>query len=395
MRTFRLAAILLSILAAPCLLAVPAAHAQSTVGVTADTIKIGTFGALTGPGYLYGKIIMNGAETVYNEANKAGGIHGRKIVLVREDDRCDAAAAIAAVKKLIFQEQVFMLHGGGCSNATIAARPEIEKGNLPFVVFASVADEVTVPTHPQIFSTALSASIESASQLEFAVKQGASRIAVISQRDAWGRSRYTPLMEHFKRKGITPVADEELGADANDATPQVLRLRQARPDAVLMVLYPKPGAVFLRDAHKVGFKPIAVGQTALGDLLAFRDQVGIPGAIDRFFSISHVRYTVEDPEMERWRGLVQQYFSGDRLSVYNIVGIASAQVVVEVLKRAGRDLTRERVQAELQKLKGFDTGIFPGVITCTPTDHQCHKTPAWIQLVGDKVKTVAVTPVER
>src|SRR5882724_13182197 len=148
MRTSRLAAILLSILAAPWL---PPAHAQSTAGVTADTITIGAFGALTGPGYLYGKIIMNGAETVYNEVNKAGGIHGRKIVLVREDDRCDAAAAIAAVKKLIFQEQVFMLHGGGCSNATIAARPEIEKGNLPFVVFASVADEVTVPTHPQIF----------------------------------------------------------------------------------------------------------------------------------------------------------------------------------------------------------------------------------------------------
>src|ERR1700730_562734 len=145
MRTFRFAAILLSILAASVLPAVPAAHAQSAVGVTADTIKIGTFGALTGPGYLYGKIIMNGAETVYNEVNKAGGIHGRKIVLVREDDRCDPAAA----------------------------RPEIEKGNLPFVVFASVADEVTVPTHPQIFSTALSASIESASQLEFALKQGA------------------------------------------------------------------------------------------------------------------------------------------------------------------------------------------------------------------------------
>lgn len=392
MRTSRLAAILLSILAAPWL---PAAHAQSTAGVTADTITIGAFGALTGPGYLYGKIIMNGAETVYNEVNKAGGIHGRKIVLVREDDRCDAAAAIAAVKKLIFQEKVFMLHGGGCSNATIAARPEIEKGNLPFVVFASVADEVTVPTHPQIFSTALSASIESASQLEFALKQGASRIAVISQRDAWGWARYTPLMEHFKKRGIAPVADEEMSGDANDATPQVLRLRQARPDAVLMVLYPKPGAVFLRDAHKVGFKPISVGQTALGDLIAFRDQVGIPGAIDRFFAISHVRYTVEDPEMEKWRSLLQQNFPSDRLSVYNVVGIASAQVVVEVLKRAGKDLTQEKVQAELQKLKGFDTGIYPGVITCTPTDHQCHKTPAWIQLVGDKVKTVAVTPVER
>jgi branched-chain amino acid transport system substrate-binding protein len=374
---------------------VPPASAQGTPGVTADEIRIGALGALTGPGYLYGRLIMNGAEVVYNEVNKAGGVHGRKIVLVREDDRCDAATAIAAAKKLIFQHQVFMLHGGGCSNASIAARPEIEKANVPWVVFASVADEVTLPTAPYIFSTALAASIESAAQLEFALQRGAKRVAVISMRDAWGRARYNPLMETFKRKRVTPVADEEMSPDANDATPQVLRLRQANPDAVIIVLYPKAAAVYMRDATKLGFKPMQIGQTALGDLLAFREQVALPNALDRFFTISHVRYTPDDPEMERWRGLVEKHFPGDRLSVYNIMGVASASVVVEVLKRAGKDLTRERVRDELAKLKDFNTNIYPGVITCTPTDHQCHKTPAFMQLMGDKVKTVGVTTVTR
>lgn len=374
---------------------VPPAAAQSPPGVTADEIKIGALGALTGPGYLYGRLIMNGAEVVYNEVNKAGGVHGRKIVLVREDDRCDAASAIAAAKKLIFQHQAFMLHGGGCSNASIAARPEVEKANVPWVVFASVADEVTLPTAPYIFSTALAASIESAAQLEFALQQGARRVAVISMRDAWGRARYNPLMETFKRKGVTPVADEEMSPDANDATPQVLRLRQANPDAVLIVLYPKAAAVYMRDAAKLGFKPIQVGQTAVGDLIAFREQVAIANALERFYTISHVRFTPDDPEMERWRGLLEKHFPGDRLSVYNIMGIASATVVVEVLKRAGRDLTRERVRDELNKLKDYNTGIYPGVISCTPTDHQCHKTPAWMQLAGDKVKTIGVTPVTR
>ena len=115
---------------------------------------------------------MNGAEIVYNEVNKAGGIHGRKLVLVREDDRCDPATAIAAAKKLIHQEQVFMINGGGCSNAAIAARPEIEQGKLPWVVFAAVADEVTMPTSPYIFSTALAASLESYAQLDFALSHG-------------------------------------------------------------------------------------------------------------------------------------------------------------------------------------------------------------------------------
>jgi branched-chain amino acid transport system substrate-binding protein len=391
MRNARLVSVFLMAL----LLVVPASRVARAAdpGVSDDTIKIGALGALTGPGYLYGRLVMNGAEVVYNEVNKAGGIHGRKIVLVREDDRCDAASAIAAAKKLIFQDQVFMLHGGGCSNASIAARPEIEKANVPWVVFASVADEVTKPTAPYIFSTALTASIESAAQLEFAMQQGAKRIAVISMRDAWGRARYNPLMEAFKRKGVTPVADEEMAPDANDATPQVLRLRQANPDAVIIVLYPKPAAVFMRDSMKIGFKPLAVGQTALGDLIAFREQVAVPGALDRFFTISQVRFTPDDPEMEKWRGLLEKYFAGDRLSVYNLMGIASASVVVEILKRAGRDLTRDKVRDELNKLTNFTTGIYPGAITCTPTDHQCHKTPAFMLLAGDKVKTVGVTTV--
>jgi len=383
-------------LLALALSALPLTAAPAQVpGVTADTIRVGAFGPLTGPNYLFGKLVMNGAEIVYNEVNKVGGVNGRKIVLVREDDRCDPATAIAAVKKLIYQDQVFMINGGGCSNAAIAARPEIEQAKVPWVVFAAVADEVTLPTSPFIFSTALAASLESYAQLDFALSQGGKKVAIVSQRDAWGRSRYNPLLDAFKKKGMTPTADEEITADANDATAQVLRLRQAGADAVIMLLYPKAAAVFVRDAAKVGFKPILIGQTALSDPLAFRDQVGVPGALDKFFTVNQMRYTPDDAQMDKYRALMQQAFPGDRLSVYNLFGIGSAQVVVEVLRRAGRDLTREKVRDELAKLSGFETGVHPGPVTCSETDHQCHKTPAWIRLSGDKIELVAVTPVKR
>lgn len=60
------------------LLAAPA-WASHTQGITKDSIKIGFFGPITGPGYLWGKLVMNGAQIVYNEVNRTGGIHGRKI----------------------------------------------------------------------------------------------------------------------------------------------------------------------------------------------------------------------------------------------------------------------------------------------------------------------------
>jgi branched-chain amino acid transport system substrate-binding protein len=364
------------------------AGAQAT-GVTADTIKIGFLGALTGPNYLYGKLVMNGADVVYNEVNRTGGINGRKIQTVREDDACDAATAIAAAKKLIHQHQVFMIHGGGCSNPTIAAREEIETSKRPFVVFAAVADKITVPVAPFIFTSALTARTESFVQLDFALsKPDVKRIAIVSQRDAWGNSRYEPLKEAMKKKGITPVADEEMTVEANDGTAQVLRVLQAKPDAVIMLLYPKPGAIFLRDAHKLGLKALSVGQTAISDLVAFDQLVGIPGALDNFFSIAQVTVTPEDPKVQKWAELLKRDFPDDRISIYTLFGIASAQVVVEALKRAGKDLTPQSMKAAMEKMCGRFAEFYAGDICWTPEDHQGNKTGAWIRL--DKGKVVNI-----
>jgi branched-chain amino acid transport system substrate-binding protein len=364
-------------------------------GVTADSIKIGTFGALTGPGYLYGKLPMNGVEVVFDEINAADGIHGRKLQLVREDDRCDPAAAIAAIQKLVHQDQAFALIGGGCSNATFAARESIETAKIPTVIFASVHDGITTPPAPNIYSTALTSAIESQAQVTYAVEQGAKRIAVISMRDAWGRGRYTTLMDGLKAKGITPVADEELSPDANDATAQVLRLKAANADAVIMLLYPKPGAVFLRDSQKLAFKPIAIGQSGIADPVAFEEQVGVPGATATFRTISQVKYTPEDPAVDKWRKMIEAKFPGDRLSVFNLFGIGSAQVLVEALKRAGPDLTRDKLIAALATIKDYKTDVYPGPITCSLTDHRCHKSPAWIaKEPGGPTRVLSVTTVE-
>jgi branched-chain amino acid transport system substrate-binding protein len=381
-------------LALGAVLAAGNAAAQQSPGVTADKIRIGSFGALTGPGYLYGKLVMNGVEAVFDEANAAGGINGRKLELVREDDRCDPASAIGAVKKLIHQDQVFALIGGGCSNATFAARDEIENSKVPFLVFASVHDGITTPPAANIFSTATTSSIESYAQVEFALKQGAKRIAIVSMRDSWGRARYEPLLAAFKAKGLTPVADEEVSPEANDATAQVLRLKAANADAVIMELYPKPGAVFLRDAAKLAFKPLTIGQTGIADPAAFEEQVGIPGGTANFYTISMVRYTPEDAAVEKWRKAIEGKFPGDRLSVFNLFGVGSAQVLVEALKKAGPDLTREKLIAAFASIKDFKTDTFGAGITCSEADHRCNKAPAWIKKEpGGPTKVLDVTPV--
>jgi branched-chain amino acid transport system substrate-binding protein len=257
------------------------------------------------------------------------------------------------------------------------------------VVFAAVADKITVPVAPYIFTSALTARTESFVQLDFALsKPDVKRIAVVSQRDAWGNSRYEPLKEAMKKKGITPVADEEMTIDANDGTAQALRILQAKPDAVIMLLYPKPGAIFLRDAHKLGLKVLSVGQTAISDLVAFDKLVGIPGALENFFSIAQVTVTPEDPKVQKWADLLKKDFPDDRISIYTLFGIASAQVVVEALKRAGKDLTPQSLKAAMEKMCGRFAEFYAGDICWTPEDHQGNKNGAWIRL--DKGKVVNI-----
>ena len=354
--------------------------AVAEVGVTDDTVKIGSFGALTGPYYIYGKVIMDGAQLVYNEINEAGGIHGRKIEYVREDDRCDPATGIAAARKLIHQHEVFMLHAGGCSNAAIAARPDIDKAQVPWVVMASIGEPIYDPISKYIYTPQMTASIESLAQVDHAVTLGKKRIGVISMQDAWGRSRHKPLIERLKHHGIEPVADVEIVDTANDATAQVLKLRQADPDAIMLVLYARSAAMYLRDAHKLGFKPYTVGTSAVGDLLKLAEQVGIPEAVGNTVSISHVKFVPGDPEMDKWKALLQKHFPGDEFLVSHLIGIGSGSVVAEILRRVGRDLTRERYLEELSKLKDYQSPVHAGPITCTDTDHRCNKLPGWVRL---------------
>jgi branched-chain amino acid transport system substrate-binding protein len=176
--------------------------------------------------------------------------------------------------------------------------------------------------------------------------------------------------------------------DANDGTAQVLRILQAKPDAVIMLLYPKPGAIFLRDAAKLGLKALFIAQTAISDLVEFEKLVGVPAATENFFSISQVAYTPEHPKVAKWGEMLKKDFPDDRFSIYTLFGIASAQVVVEALKRAGKDLTAQSLKAAMEKMCGRFSDVYAGNICWSPEDHQGNKVGAWIRMEKGKVANI-------
>ena len=117
-------------------------------GITDKAIKIGIFGPLSGPNMAYGFDVVNAAKMYYDKINKEGGIHGRKIEYVVEDDRCNANDLVAAVKKLVEQDQVFMLNGGSCSAAVVAAKDYVVRNKVPLLMLNASGRRPTTSSAP-------------------------------------------------------------------------------------------------------------------------------------------------------------------------------------------------------------------------------------------------------
>lgn len=376
-----------------CALALVAGAATAEVGVTNDTIRIGLMVPLTGPaGATVGPGMAAGAKAVWTEANEQGGIHGRTIEWIEEDTGCSAEIGIPGVKKAIHDHEVFMLASGGCSNEILSYRDIVLENGVPFSVWGATNDKITAPPNCCIFRTSLRAGYEGVLQADFARSiPNAKRFAIIAQHDAWGQAKYEGVMNKLTEYGITPVADEEMTAETADATPQALRISRQNPDVIITDLYPKPTTVFLRAAHQYGLTrlPIIL-HTSINDLVQLEKDVGIPGAIDNAYTVTFTR----DPnaqDLEPWKDKLAAIASEIKLTPYSMWGVTGGSVVVEALRRAGRDLTRESFIAAMESIEGFESEMIFGPITYSATDRDGNKTGMFQKLHKGKQMDVGLT----
>jgi branched-chain amino acid transport system substrate-binding protein len=365
------------------------AFAADQTGVTNDTIKIGIFGPLTGPAGLYRKGVY-GAAAIYKNINDKGGINGRKFELIIEDDACDPNKGIAAVKKLISQDEVFLLHGGMCSGVVLAVKPQIAaKPTLPFLILGAGSTHISTPVVPNLFHPVLTSQVISDQMVEFALsKPGAKRIAIVRHTDEWGTSYFEPAIAALKARGLDPVHVANFERGSTDATAQVLAIKNAEPDAVLAFLYPTEIAIYLREAYKYRLRTTTLATHAVSIDDADK-QVGIPAALNDLYVAYPLAGPITGPELSIYLGLLKKYYPSESVDTLAMFPMAGAIVVVEALKRLGPNVSRERFIAELNKLNNFDSGVLSGRITFSPNDHAGIKEVKMISLY--KRKTVLLS----
>jgi branched-chain amino acid transport system substrate-binding protein len=356
-----------------------------TTGITDTTIKLGVFDPMTGPAAAFGKALL-GVEAYYRDVNEHGGINGRKIEYVQEDTACDPAKGIAAVKKLVAQDQVFALHGGSCSNVVLAIEPDIVTSGLPYLVVSAASSQIAVPVRPNVFQPLPNTDVVAQAMVDFAMsKPGASKIALISHSDDWGKSNRDPAIARLEQKyHLKPVIDVAMERGSTDATPQILRLRNAQPDFILAILYPAELAIFERDAFKYGLHAPVIGNQAIS-IEDTRNRVGNPAAVNNLYVFYPLAAPVDDPAMARWREMALRANPDVRLESASLLGMGGAAAMVDALRRAGRDLTRSKLIDALNHTGNLDTGVMGAPISFTPDNHAGMQGGSFLTYEGDKL----------
>jgi branched-chain amino acid transport system substrate-binding protein len=339
-KLFQLIWILLGVALVSWQIYTPSAFCASAPGVTDDTITIGLTTPMTGPASLYAKV-GEMSECMFWEWGK--NINGRNIKTIKLDDGCDPVKGIAAVKKLIFDEKVFMLFSGQCSNMCLAVKPTVEQAGIPLISSSCVAAAMYIPVVKNIFNPVAVSTATSETMADFFMTiPGGGRFGVIRHSDEWATSLSNPLFAYMKEKyNKVPVVDVAAERGSADVTSQVLRLKQANLDGIFCILFPAETTAFLRDAHKLGLSVPMIGGAATYVTDQYESLKSV-APLKKYFGCFQIGYPLDHPRVKVYENLLKKYYPNTKFDAFAISVTGGPLVIIDALKKCGRDLTWEK-----------------------------------------------------
>ena len=348
----------LFILACGAWLALAAASARADQGVTDDTILIGAYGPITGPAAFIGLGGRDGMNLAVKEINAAGGINGRKLKVVFEDDAFSPARALAAVKKLIDQDNVFMVFSVAGSNSTVGTIDFVKERQRVMYVSIASAPQVTHPFSKYLFRGGTNEAARYGEVYSEFVTQflQAKQIAVLSGRDEYAKNEADAVGRLLKSWwNITPVTRLEFNVGDKDFTPQLLEIKKAEPEILMVHGNPAEGAIILRQARELGItSAIFVSPTMIDRAFPQNAKSAAEGAT----SMLNVPYFFDsqEPAMTKWNAAWQAEYPNmpaGRPNNFDMLAYGDMYCVAEGLKGAGKDLDTDKFIKGLESLDHY------------------------------------------
>lgn len=359
-RLSSLANIIFSLAALTCPLAASVLQAQ---GVTADTILIGQSAALSGPAAELGREMKLGAEAYFNFVNQNGGVNGRKIKLISLDDGYEPERAKANTIKLITEDKVLALFGYVGTPTSNASLPIFIDAKVPFIGAFTGAQSLRDPVNPYIFNVRASYFDETEEIVAHLVQQGVKKIAVFYQNDAYGKAGLAGMERAMKKRNLEIADTATVERNTVDVAAAVKKLSTTNPAAVVMISAYKSCGAFIKAMKKANSFPQFWNVSFVGSK-ALAKELGDDGRGVQISQVVPFPWEIGIP-------IVRDYHAkmgGDEnASFTSLEGFIAAKVLVEGLKKAGKNLSRESLRDSLSNLGTIDLGGFK--VTYSPTNH--------------------------
>jgi ABC-type branched-subunit amino acid transport system substrate-binding protein len=342
-------------------------------GISDQEILIGSSLALGGHASYLGTQTLHGALSYLKYINEQGGIHGRKIKVISYDDGYDPPRCLQNTQKLIIEDNVFALFCYVGTPTTVKIIPLVEKAKIPLLGMFTGANALREPFNRYLINVRASYYQETGAAVKHLVEDlGIKKVAVFYQYDAYGFDGLRGAELALKKYGLAPVARGSYIRGTMDVSPGLKKIMASGAEAVVMIGTYDPCAEFIKMARENGFNPIFHNVSFVGaDELARKLERGGEGVI-----VTQVVPSPEAPESKtllsgalEYSSLLKRYFPEDKPNFVGLEGYINARVLVEALRRAGRDLDRERFIQAVESIQNFSLGI-ANPLTFGPDDHQ-------------------------
>ncbi|MGH3384319.1 MAG: ABC transporter substrate-binding protein [Nocardioidaceae bacterium] len=336
-------------------------------GGESGPVKVGAVLDITGAGATLGVPERQTLELLAKQVNDDGGVGGREIELIIEDDQSTEDGAAKAATKLITEDEVDILLGASRTGPSLAMRPIAESNEIPMISLA--ANAAIVDGSEWVYKTAQNDSVVLENIVDLAAEKGWQKLGLIRDASAFGEGVGEALAELGKAEGIEVVATEKFAPDASDFTAQMVKIRNADADANLIWGIPPAAALAQKAYAQLKLDAPVIQSHGIGNQV-FLDTAG---ASADGLSAPLGRLLVADqlPDDDPQKPVIEQFVKdyeaeyGESPSTFAGHAYDGFTIAMQAIEEVGTDPVKVR-----DHIEGIDEFVgISGVFSFTPEDH--------------------------
>lgn len=362
--------ILNSILVGATLGMAATAYATEAQGVTDKEIVLGMHTDLSGVAASFGVPVANAFQMRIDEANAAGGIHGRKIRLVVEDTGYQVPRAVQAANKLLNRDKVFAMVGNAGTQTNNAVFPIQEKAGVPNLFPISWARTISEPVNPLQFAIYQTYPNQVRAGVRYMVeKKHKKAVCALYQDTDYGRDVFSGITEQLKAMNLPLVAEASHSPTETDFTVSISRLREAGCDLIALGTIVRDTIVPYTVARKQGWTDVDfIGTAGIYDLTVSSAQGGATEGLYATGFFDPPYRDTANPEVAKWFDAYTERF-GREPAIQAALGQVIMDLTLKAIDAAGPDLTVKSLTNALEHIEGYQDMFNGPLQSLSPTNH--------------------------